>query len=78
MRNFKKGEHVQYKLQKRGNGCKVEAIVRRTHRDGSVTVEARFFVNAAGAREGGYLGYRYRYQASDIEPLSATTATYDS
>jgi hypothetical protein len=61
---FQKGDHVHYGLGKFGKGRKVAAIVRRAHRDGTVTVEARFFVNSAGAREVGYLGYRYRYEAS--------------
>lgn len=58
---FRKGEFVEYSLEKVGKGRRVVAVVRRAHRNNTATVEARFVLNAEGEREGGYLGYRYTY-----------------
>jgi len=38
----------------------VSAVVRRQHRDGTVTVEARHVLDEHGKPDSGYLGYRYR------------------
>lgn len=45
----------------------VEAIVRTIHRDGSVTVEPRFFVRD-GKRTPGYIGGKVRLEAADCRP----------
>lgn len=44
----------------------VEAIARTVHRDGTVTVEARHTLDAAGNRRGCYLGFRYRLDSADL------------
>ena len=61
MSGFFRGEIVTYEA----NGLLIEAIVRTLHRDGSVTVEARW-VLPARRQGGGYLGYRYRMKTSDL------------
>ena len=66
MAKLKKGQHVTYALDKLGKEFKVQAIVRRVHRDKTATVEAQFLVNPAGEREGCYLGYHYRYSQADL------------
>lgn len=38
----------------------VSAIVRRVHRDGTATVEARHWLDENGKPDGCYLGYCYR------------------
>lgn len=52
---MKKGTMVKYRAGEK----EVLAIVRTAHRDGSCTVEARYFLEG-GKQVGGYLGYRYR------------------
>jgi hypothetical protein len=66
MTKFRKGQHVTYGLDKLGKGCKVQAIIRRVHRDDTATVEARFFVDADGKLEGCYPGYRYRCSQDNL------------
>jgi hypothetical protein len=66
---MKRGTKVTYRLWHTPAGH-VEAVVRRLHRDGSATVEARFFVDPDGRRSGCYLGYRYRV---DTGLLAAST-----
>ncbi|NEV75484.1 hypothetical protein DYI24_00110 [Rhodopseudomonas sp. BR0C11] len=56
-----KGAPVSYKC---GHGDRVSAIVKRRHRDGTATVEARFVMNQDGTERGCYLGFRYRLSVS--------------
>lgn len=53
---FRKGAFATYEV---ANGEKVLAVVRRAHRDGSVTVETRHRLNRDGEPCGCYLGYRF-------------------
>lgn len=46
----------------------ISAIVRRVHRDGTVTVEARFVLDKDGNATGGYLNHRYRISAKLLSP----------
>jgi len=49
----------------------ISAIVRRVHRDGTATVEARFVLDEEGnVTPGCYLGYRYRYAQSALTPTA--------
>jgi hypothetical protein len=61
---WKKGQ-VGYYRDMQGNGPVVRAIVRRVHRDGTVTVEAQWSVENEG-RFGCYLGYKYRFDAEHL------------
>lgn len=64
MATFKRHDTVCY-----GTGdSKVRAMVTRVHRDGSVTVQARFFVRPDGTDLPGFLGYKYRMDAGDLRP----------
>lgn len=55
-------------------GCarlaKILACVRCMHRDGSVTVEARFFLDPQGEVSGTYLGYRYRLERALLSEVA--------
>jgi hypothetical protein len=62
-KTFAKGDLVNYRTQ---SGTRVEAIVRAAHRDGSYTVEARFFFRADGTPCPGYIGHRYLMAANDL------------
>lgn len=49
---------------------RVEAIVRAVHRDGSVTVEDRFTLDAAGNRRGCYINNKQRIAADDCRAVA--------
>lgn len=59
---LKKGDTVFYTAR----ADTVRAVVVRVHRDGSVTVEAKFAVDAAGKDRAGYLGFHYRPERADL------------
>ena len=59
---LKKGDTVFYTART----DTVRAVVVRSHRDGSVTVEAKFAVDAAGKDKGTYLGFTYRMERADL------------
>ncbi|WP_050400384.1 hypothetical protein [Bradyrhizobium embrapense] len=65
---IKKRDHVTYVCSA---GVTVTAIVRTAHRDGTATVEARHMLDSAGNIRGCYLGYRYRFDASDLTRVEA-------
>lgn len=65
---MKRNDRVEYRTPA---GHRVLAIVRRAHRDGSYTVESRFFLNKIGKAEHGYLGYSFRLMGSDLVPAEA-------
>lgn len=46
----------------------ISARVDRVHRDGSVTVQARHFLDDKGRPQGAFLGYRYRLDADAVTP----------
>lgn len=54
------------------NNDTIRAIVRRVHRDGTVTVEARHVLDRKGRAVGGYIGFRYRVRARDLRLVAAT------
>ncbi|WBU27571.1 hypothetical protein OOZ54_12790 [Rhodopseudomonas palustris] len=62
-RKIAKGAPVTYTC---GHGDRVSAIVKRRHRDGTATVEARFVMNSDGTERGCYLGFRYRMNVSNL------------
>lgn len=62
---FTRKQIVTY-VARNGRGMTVQAHIHRCHRDGSYTVEARHFLDAAGKIVPCYLGYRYRLHASDL------------
>ncbi len=64
---MRKGDIVTYKVW--WSKQRVNAIVRSVHRDGSVTVEARFMLDEKGEREGGYVGHKYRLYQNDVYPI---------
>lgn len=55
-------------------GCtrfgKILANVCRVHRDGTVTVEARFSLDFEGEITGTYLGYRYRLERALLSEVA--------
>lgn len=59
---MKNGSLVTYTVHEQT----VKAIVRASHRDGSVTVEARHELRN-GEPHGCYLGYRYRMDPRDLK-----------
>lgn len=59
---FRKHQHVTYDCR----GRTITAIIRRAHRDGTVTVEARHVLDDSGNIQGCYLGFRFRYDAADL------------
>lgn len=65
---FKRHDFVTYKAR----GMTISAIVRRAHRDGTCTVEARFVFDESGKSRPGYLGYRYRYDEGILQPAVAS------
>lgn len=64
---FRKGDFVEYDC----GGRVITAIVRRAHRDGTVTVEARHELDAERRPCGCYLGYRYRYDVHVLRKAEA-------
>lgn len=48
-------------------GMRVQAIVRRMHRDGTVTIEERFVLHG-GKPVGTYLGHRRRIDQQRLRP----------
>lgn len=57
---MKPADSVSYAL----NDGRVMARVITVHKDSTVSIRARFFVDASGRQQLGYLGYRYRVAAS--------------
>lgn len=57
---MKTGDLVTYvpSWAQRAGSPVIEAVVRRVHRDGTVTVEARFVRNPDGSVRPGYLGVK--------------------
>ena len=61
MAYLKKGDQVTYvPAWSRKAGPVIEAIVRRVHRDGSVSIEASFIRNPDGTTVPGWLGIKQR------------------
>ena len=65
--NLIKGSSVVYRP--RGLDFDVSAWVDRVHRDGTVTVTARHFLDEDGKPEGGWLGYSYRTKAEHLRKV---------
>lgn len=67
---MRRGDHVTYvpHWSKTGDPV-IEAIVRRVHRDGSVSIEASFVRNPDGTTQPGWLGIKQRV-AADVLTLS--------
>lgn len=63
--DFQIGSFVTYRA---ACGPLVEGIIRRDHRDGFYTVEARHVLGEAGERKPGYLGFRYLFPAHELQP----------
>jgi hypothetical protein len=60
---IKKGDFVLY-----SNGCGfIRALVKRAHRDGSVTVEPYFFQKADGTYMAGFIGGKFTLGPSDFQ-----------
>ena len=66
MHSLKRGDHITYSPGQTGK-VRVRGMVRRLHRDGSVTVEARFFLDPDGKDVPGYLGYEYRMDPDHLK-----------
>jgi hypothetical protein len=64
MNSVKNGDLVEYGADQ-GRGPTVIATVKRTHRDGSCTVEAQHILRD-GERCGAYLGFTYRIHCRDL------------
>lgn len=64
-----KHQFVTYRALE-GAGPKVGAIIRRVHKDGTATVQARFSINDDGTENihAGFLGYHYRIAQSRLTP----------
>lgn len=61
---MKRGDRVTYVPSWSKSGSPViEAIVRRAHRDGSVSIEASFVRNPDGTTQLGWLGIKQRVSA---------------
>lgn len=69
---MKRGDHITYSPGQTGK-VRVRGIVRRIHRDGTVTVEARFFLDPDGKDVPGYLGYTYRMDPEHLKPWRAAS-----
>ena len=67
MAPFKPGQVVHYEGS---DGTTVSAKVERAHRDGTVTVEAHFLLNAAGVPSGKFLGQKYRLRAEALTQVA--------
>lgn len=64
---LRKSDAVTYPVR----GSAIRARVTRVHRDGTVTVEAQFYLDANGKEVPGYLGFKYRVPADMLAPLPA-------
>ena len=62
-RTFERGSFVTYETSS-GKG---RAIVRRVHRDGDYTVEARHYLDASGRELGAYLGFKFRVDPATVK-----------
>ena len=62
--NIHKGDRVTYRP--RFLDFDVSADVLRVHRDGTVTVRARFPLDDDGKEDGNWLGYTYRFDCKHI------------
>jgi hypothetical protein len=69
MANLQKHQFVTYRAWE-GVGQQVSAIVKRVHRDGTATIESRFFLREDGEIVPGYLGYRFRLEQSALTPTA--------
>jgi hypothetical protein len=63
---FTKGSFVTYDT----TSGKVRAIVRRIHRDGDCTVEARHYLDDVGKEIGAYLGFKFRVDPTTLQASS--------
>lgn len=67
--NVTKHQHVRYE----GGGGFIAAIVRIAHQDGTATVEARFFLDAAGEPRGPYIGDKFRLPVTKLQPVGGAS-----
>lgn len=66
---FHRGQFVTYITNIRHPYGRVRAIVRRAHKDGTVTIESCHALDANGQPHCGYLGFRYRVAADVLSPV---------